>query len=121
MDAGGAFSVVSVSRPEFDPASQHRGDAAIKSECEAWQIDKVRAQTFFRLSKPIASTAAEPYYHLPCSVQGQVRAEGRTWAFRINAGSTATWTDGSEVRSFGCSDPACAPLVLMMPEQGDAD
>jgi hypothetical protein len=47
-----------------------------------------------------------------------LQADVHTWDFEINAAATGTWTSGDEIRIFGCSDPACEPLVLMMPEAG---
>lgn len=74
------------------------------------------SQQFFQLSTPYKESPYSGFYQLPCSIEGVVEAEGKTWDFTINAGATAVWSRGEEVRYFGCSAPACEALVLLMPD-----
>ncbi len=86
----------------------------------AWSLGREQAEAFFRASRPITAEERHArFYDLPCAIRGRLQAEGRTWEFEIDAAATATWTSGGETRLFGCSDPACEPLVLMMPESGE--
>lgn len=109
-------TVLEISAPTYDPVGMGGDGPALEAECKRWALTREQAQTFFRLSKPITGEEKHgAYYDLPCTVTGRVRAEGRTWDFAIDGAATATWTSGNEVRLLGCSDPACEPLVLMMP------
>lgn len=112
-----AITVVRISRPSYNARGEQGSGAALRSECDRWKIDRKQAATFFRLSERISSeTAHRDFYYLPCSVTGELEAEGKVWNFEINAAATATWVNGDEIRSFGCSNPACKPLVVMMPD-----
>jgi hypothetical protein len=91
-------------------------DATLASECAKWQLTKEQARHFFQKSKTYPDSPYSEFYQLPCSIDGIIAAEGKTWEFTINAGSTAIWRSGKEVRHFGCVDSACEPLVLMMPD-----
>ena len=113
------MSILRIAKPAYDPTGERGDGPALRTQCEAWVIDKQQAEAFFRHARRIKSTASHDYYHLPCSATGELAAEGKVWAFEINAAATATWKNGDEIRSFGCSDPACEPLVLMMPDSGD--
>ena len=53
------------------------------------------------------------FYQVPCSIPGELEAQGRAWNFQINGGATATWRSGDETRYWGCSDAQCADLVLL--------
>jgi hypothetical protein len=91
-------------------------DEALVAECAKWKLTKEQARRFFQISTSYKENPYNEFYQLPCSIEGVVEAEGKTWEFTINAGATAVWKSGKEVRYFGCSDPACEPLVLMMPD-----
>lgn len=83
--------------------------------CKAWSLGKAQAESFFRLSKPLAEGELHGYDWLPCSIKGRLRAEGRTWDFEINAAATSTWRSGDDVRQLGCAQAACEPFVVLMP------
>lgn len=109
-------AVLEISAPVYDATGAAGDGPALEAQCKAWSLTREQAETFFRLSKPITGEEKHgAYYDLPCSVKGRLQAEGRTWDFAIDGAATSTWTSGAETRSFGCSDPACEPLVLMMP------
>jgi hypothetical protein len=84
--------------------------------CSAWSLDAAQASSLFRLSKPLREGELHDYGWLPCSIKGRVQAEGRTWDFEINAAGTSTWRNGGDARLLGCSQAACEPLVILMPE-----
>lgn len=112
------MSVIEISAPTYDPTGARGDGSVLEAQCKAWSLDREQAEAFFRLSKPISGEEKHgAFYVLPCNVEGRLQADGRSWSFQINAGATATWTSGTEIRDFGCSDPACEPLVLMMPER----
>lgn len=104
--------------PAYDRTGATGDRPALEAQCKSWTIDAHRAETFLRLSKPITGEQKHAkFYDLPCSAEGRARWENRVWNFEINAAATATLTSGNEIRLLGCSDPACEPLVLLMPEQ----
>lgn len=118
--ANDSVRVLEVSASVYDPTGASGDGVARKAECARWALDRRQAETFLRLSHPItAEEQHAAFYHLPCSVKGRLQADGETWDFQINAGATATWHRGDEVKTFGCSEAACAPLVLMMPMSAD--
>jgi hypothetical protein len=102
------------------PADGVRGDESLKRACADWKLDEAQVARFFALSREYAEHESPQryarFYDLPCTIEGQLKADGRSWAFRINAASTATWESGDRIRSWGCSASGCVPLVLMMPD-----
>ncbi|WP_242104107.1 MULTISPECIES: hypothetical protein [unclassified Lysobacter] len=117
--AGGAPEILEISAPVYDPTGARGDGPRLEAECKRWSLTREQAGTFFRLSQPITGEQKHhEFYYLPCSIRGRLRSDGHSWDFEINAAATATWSSGNEVRTFGCSDPACEPLVLMMPEAG---
>lgn len=68
---------------------------------------------FFRLSERYDESPYSQFYQLPCSISGELQAEGKTWQFTINGGATATWNHQGVTRYWGCSAKACEALVLM--------
>jgi len=112
--AGTAVEVLRIESAAFDdPAGR---DAALRPACMAWRLDQRQAAAFFAASHELAEGEYHDFYWLPCTIGGRLRAEGREWSFSINAAGTAVWRDGDTVRQWGCSAPACEPLVLLMPE-----
>jgi hypothetical protein len=118
-DAKPPFVIKEVSTSKFQATEGGNTDEALVAECAKWRLTKEQAQRFFQISTSYKESPYSEYYQLPCSIKGVVEAEGKTWEFIINAGATAVWKSGNEVRYFGCSAPACEPLVLMMPDGMD--
>lgn len=117
--AADALAVLEISGPVYDPSGARGDGPRLEAECKRWSLTREQAGTFFRLSQPITGEQKHhEFYHLPCSIKGQLQSDGHTWDFEINAAATATWISSNEIRTLGCSDPACEPLVLMMPEAG---
>ncbi len=113
----GGIAVLELSAPVYDPAGARGDGPALEAQCKAWSLTREQAQAFFRLATSITGEQRHAHYSsLPCTIRGRLQAEGRIWAFSINAAATADWTSGEDTRSFGCADPACEPLVLLMPE-----
>ncbi|MFL5357753.1 hypothetical protein [Archangium sp.] len=110
------FEVKEVRPSKFQVSEGGGKDEALIAECAKWKLTKEQARRFFQISNSYKENPYSEFYQLPCSIEGVVQAEGRTWEFTINAGATAVWRSGKEVRYFGCSAPACEPLVLMMPD-----
>jgi hypothetical protein len=110
------FEVKEVRPSKFQASEGGGKDEALVAECAKWKLTKQQAQRFFQISTSYKDSPYSEFYQLPCSIEGVVEAEGKTWEFTINAGATAVWRKGKDVRYFGCSAPACEPLVLMMPD-----
>jgi hypothetical protein len=116
-EANPPFEVKKIGPSRFEASQSSGRDEALIEACAKWRLTKEQAQRFFRLSKPFEENPYNEFNQLPCSIEGVVEAEGEIWEFIINAAATAFWQHGEEVRYFGCSAPACEPLVLMMPDQ----
>jgi hypothetical protein len=116
-EANPPFEVKKIGPSRFEASQSSGRDEALIEACAKWRLTKEQAQRFFRLSKPYEENPYNEFNQLPCSIEGVVEAEGEIWEFIINAAATAFWQHGEEVRYFGCSAPACEPLVLMMPDQ----
>ncbi|WP_369979877.1 hypothetical protein [Xanthomonas bundabergensis] len=86
--------------------------------CSAWSLDRTQAQSFFGLSRELREGELHDFDWLPCSIKGRVQAQGRVWEFEINAAGTSTWRNGDQARMLGCSQAACEPFVLLMPDGG---
>jgi hypothetical protein len=84
--------------------------------CDAWTLDKRQAETFFGLSKVLGEGELHDYDWLPCSISGRLQAKGKIWDFEINAAGTSTWRNGGDAILMGCSQAACEPLVILMPD-----
>ncbi|MGH8084291.1 MAG: hypothetical protein ACREPV_03340 [Lysobacter sp.] len=100
---------ISVAPPHYDGAPGE----ALQDVCEAWHLSAQQVERFFQLSEAHQSNPYSGFYQIPCSVSGELQAEGRTWVFEINGGATATWRAEGETRYWGCRDEECGPLVLM--------
>ncbi|WDS35279.1 hypothetical protein [Pseudoxanthomonas sp.] len=100
----------------YTPEVGRAPDPALEASCKAWALDRAGVARFFAASREYPDGTQDAFYWLPCTISGQLQAEGRTWDYRINAAATATWTSGDVVRTFGCTAAACAPLVLLMPD-----
>lgn len=92
-------------------------EPALREACAAWRLDQRQVAAFFAAGREYPDGTHDAFYWLPCSIKGRLRAQGREWDFEINAAATATWTDGDEVRRWGCTAKACEPLVLLMPDE----
>ncbi len=115
-DAPGTVRVLEISKAEYAPRQGERAIPAEEAACKAWVLDKQQAETFFRLSKPLKEGELHDYDWLPCSIKGQLTADGKPWSFEINAAGTSTWRSKDQAKLLGCAQPACAPLILMMRE-----
>lgn len=85
----------------------------LQGACQAWRLSAPQVERFFQLSEQYSANPYSGFYQIPCSVSGQLHAEGKTWTFEINGGATATWRAEGETRYWGCSVEECGPLVLM--------
>ncbi len=103
------------------PTDGRREDPQLRQACADWTLDKAQVARFFALSREYTDREKPQryarFYDLPCTIEGELRTEGRQWTFRINAAATATWESGEQVRHWGCAVRDCAPLVLMMPDE----
>jgi hypothetical protein len=113
-----AIEVLEIGASEYDPTGARGDGPALAADCKRWSLTREQAETFFRHSQPIADGAGHAFYALPCHISGRLRAEGRTWDFRIDAAATAVWSSGEDIRRLGCSARECEPLVLLMPDDG---
>ena len=104
-------------------AAQYEGAAGDGEEaaCLGWRLDPSQVERFFELSERFEENPYEAFYQVPCSVSGELQAEGRSWRFRINGGATATWSSGDEVRYWGCSEKECGALVLLATDLMEPD
>ena len=113
--ADGVVSVLEIAPSRYDPTGSRGDGPALAADCKQWSLTRRQAEMYFRLSKPVTMIEAHDFDTLPCTISGKLRADGRTWKFEINAGATAIWRSGTDLRTFGCTEPACAPLVRTMP------
>jgi hypothetical protein len=95
------------------------GGVQLPRACSEWRLDADAAGRFFALATEYPQMPTQGFYQLPCSIEGVVQADGKRWDFSINAAGTAVWKSGDVTRYFGCSTAACAPLVLLMPDNGE--
>lgn len=108
--------VRSVGASVYTPEPGRAADAGLQRACQAWTLDRDDVARFFAASREYPEGTQDAFYALPSTISGQFTADGQTWDDRINAAATATWIHGARARTFGCSDRACAPLVLLMPD-----
>lgn len=96
-------------------AAQYSGglEDPLHEACRKWTLTPAQVERFFAISKTYSETPYSEFYQLPCAISGELSVEGRTWAFEINGGGTATWTGDGEVRHWGCSAEACETLLLL--------
>lgn len=118
-EAGIVVTRVGTARYE-PPTDGRREDDSLRQACTDWKLDQAQVARFFALSREYTEQEAPQryaqFYDLPCTIEGQLQAEGRDWVFRINAAATATWKSNDKTRSWGCSVNDCTSLVLMMPD-----
>jgi hypothetical protein len=112
----GSGLVVQIGPAIYKPDTGKAPDAALEASCKAWTLDRAGIARFFAASREYPDGTRDAFYWLPCTISGQLQAEGKAWNYQINAAATATWTSGDVVRTFGCSAAACTSLVLMMPD-----
>lgn len=108
--------VRSVGAPVYTPEPGRATDAGLQLACQAWTLDHDDVARFFAASREYPDGTQDACCALPCTISGQLTADGQTWDDRINAAATAIWIHGKRMRPFGCSDQACAPLVLLPPD-----
>lgn len=113
--ASTAIEVLEVAPAEYGGAA---GDP-LEAACRAWRLSTTQVVSFFRLSQRYDQAPYGAFYQVPCAVSGRLASEGETWDFVIGGGGTATWTRAGQVRHFGCSAQACAPLVLLPADSMD--
>lgn len=113
-DGGETLTVLRVDPARFDDPQGR--EPALRKDCEAWRLNPRQVAALFAASREYPDGTHDAFYWLPCSISGRLRAQGREWDFEINAAATATWSDGASVRRWGCTDKACEPLVLLMPD-----
>ncbi|RNF85097.1 hypothetical protein EER27_04755 [Lysobacter psychrotolerans] len=89
--------------------------------CRNWRLSTTNVERFFRLSERYEESPYSLFYQGPCSISGELQAEGRTWRFQLDGGATATWTGGGETRHWGCSAKECEPLVLLATDRMDPE
>lgn len=114
--AAGVVVVESDGAPIYAPPLGKAADPALAASCRAWTLNRDQVARFFAASREYRDGLGDAFYSLPCTITGELRAEGRIWTYEINAAATATWIGGGTVRRFGCAAAACEPLVLMMPD-----
>jgi hypothetical protein len=116
-DSGASdLTVLEISKAIYAPAPGSARSAKEEAMCSAWSLDRTQAESFFGLSKELREGELHDYDWLPCSIKGRVQAKGRVWEFEINAAGTSIWRNGDQARMLGCSQAACEPLVVLMPE-----
>ena len=117
MDSHAGVNITSVAPPRYGGA----GGDGLQDACHAWHLSAQQVGRFFQLSDPYQSHPYSRFYQLPCSVSGELEAEGKTWRYEINGGATALWRAEGETRYWGCSVEECEPLVLMPTDFMDPD
>lgn len=115
-----SLRVLSVAPAELGATAHGREEPGLAEACRDWRLTPAQVERFFALSRRYHAGEGlqRDFYFLPCRITGQLEAEGRRWDYIINAAATARWQHADEVREFGCADSACAPLVLLMPDDG---
>jgi hypothetical protein len=109
-------TVREIAQSHYQPADGSDASETEAAACRAWSLDTLQAEAFFSLSEQLPEGGLHDFYWLPCSIKGRLQAEGREWAFEINAAGTSSWRSGEDVRLLGCSRSACEPFVILMPE-----
>jgi hypothetical protein len=109
--------VLDVLPPLYQPARGGPGTTAEADACRAWSLDKLQAAAALRLSTELREGELNDFYWLPCWIKGRAQIQGKVWEFEINAAGTSIWRSGGETRLMGCSQAACEPLVILMPER----
>lgn len=94
---------------------------AEEAACRQWRLSASQVERFFRLSELYEDSPYREFYQIPCSISGELQAQGRVWEFRINGGATSIWASGEEVRYWGCRDEQCRELVLLATDLMDPD
>ncbi|MBJ6979431.1 MULTISPECIES: hypothetical protein [unclassified Luteimonas] len=112
-----AVTVLEIAQAHYQPAGGAGGSDAEAAACRAWSLDAQQAEAFFGISEQLPEGGLHDFSWLPCSIKGRLQAEGREWAFEINAAGTSTWRSREEVRLLGCSRSTCEPFVILMPER----
>lgn len=111
----------SVQASRYDADADRKTTPGLEASCKAWTLDRAGVAAFFTASREYPDGAGDAFYSLPCTIEGELQAEGKTWHYQINAAATATWTSGDQTRTFGCTAQACSKLVLLMPDNNAGD
>lgn len=101
----------------YQPARGAPGTTAEAGACRAWSLDKLQAAAALRLSTELRAGELHDFYWLPCWIKGHAQIQSKVWEFEINAAGTSIWRSGDETRLMGCSQAACEPLIILMPER----
>lgn len=95
------------------------GGNGFPDACKSWQLSPEQVAQFFAAATEYTELPHRSFEQLPCEIAGTLSSEEKSWHYRINAAGTASWTGDGTTRYFGCSAPACQPLVLLMPDNGE--
>ena len=112
-----AVRVIRVGTAQYEGTAGGGEEAA----CRKWRLSASQVERFFSLSKSFEDSPYSAFYQVPCSIRGELQAQGRVWDFQINGGATAVWTSGEQTRYWGCTDEQCAGLVLIAADGMDPD
>ncbi|WP_305806528.1 hypothetical protein [Stenotrophomonas sp. YIM B06876] len=82
-------------------------------------MDKRQAASLLNLSRELQEGELHQFDWLPCSIKGRTQIQGTVWDFEINAAGTSILRSGERAQLMGCSQSACEPLVILMPEAHD--
>lgn len=110
------ITVLQVGAAAYQPSPGSTPSASDAAACQAWSLDAQETGSFLALSTVLPEGALHDFSWLPCTISGRMQAEGREWAFEINAAGTSIWRAGDETRLMGCRQRACEPFVILMPE-----
>lgn len=114
-DDGDARIKVESARYTGNPGDQ------IETACGEWSLTPEQVRAFFELSSRYEEYPYSEFYQVPCTISGEISAEGHVWRFEINGGGTATWSSDSQARYWGCSAEQCEPLVLLLSDGMSGD
>lgn len=114
----GDLQIHTTSPAQLLAGAQSAGDG-FPAACKAWTLSPSQARQFFALATEQSPQDQHRFDYLPCEITGELQADGQRWQFRINAAGTGSWQHNGIQRHVACTQPACEPLVLMLPEPGD--
>lgn len=114
----GDLQIHTTSPAQLLAGAQSAGDG-FAAACKAWTLSPSQARQFFALATEQSPQDQHRFDYLPCEITGELQADGQRWQFRINAAGTGSWQHNGIQRHVACTQPACEPLVLMLPEPGD--
>lgn len=118
VDAQAGIRILSIDSATTLAPELAASDTTETRTCRQWRLSEAQALEFFRLSREYPDGLPHEFNTLRCSIKGKLQADGEQWDFEINAAAHATWRQGDRLRTWGCPDPACAPLAALMPDDG---